>query len=143
MTPFENLIQELGPLMGASLHPDSHQSCLIAFPEDDLSIQIDLDTNADKILIGTQLGRITPGSYRGKIFLQAMRFNGTTYASQGILAFSEKNDSLIFFQYLSLLPLTGEKLHQFLHTFRTTAKLWKKAITWGEIPLIADKREMR
>lgn len=143
MTPFENLIQELGPLMGAPLHPDSHQSCLISFPEDDLSIQIDLDTNADKILVGTQLGRITPGSYREKIFLQAMRFNGTTYASRGILAFSEKNDSLIYFQYLPLLPLTGDRLFQFLQTFRITAKLWKRAVARGEIPTLEEKREMR
>ena len=47
--------------MEISLHVDAHQCCLITFPQDELAIQIDLDANADKILIGTQLGRITTG----------------------------------------------------------------------------------
>lgn len=143
MTPFEDLIRELSFQMEVSLHPDAHQSCLISFPQDQLSIQIDLDTNADRILVGTQLGRITPGIYREKIFLQAMRINGISQMPRGILAFSEKNDSLVLYQFLNLNPLSGEKLYHFLQLFREHAKIWKTALAVGDIPTIQDEGNTR
>src|SRR5438874_11319342 len=109
MTPFENLMQELSTLMEVALQPDTHESCLILFSQDELSIQIDLDTHADKILIGTQLGRVTPGPYRERIFSHALQDNGSSQFPKGILAFSEKNDTIVLFQFLTLLTLNGEK----------------------------------
>lgn len=138
MTPFEELIHELSASMSISLHPDSHESCLITFPTEDLKIQIDLDTNADRILIGTQLGRITPGPYREKIFTQALRVNGTSQTPRGILSFSEKNDTLVLFQFLPLDKLRGEKLNEFLQLFREHAKVWKQALNTGDIPSMQD-----
>ncbi len=134
MNPFEELIRELSTHMGIPLQPDQHQSCLITYREDQLAIQIDLDTNADRILIGSQLGRITPGSYRDKIFLEGLRSNGIAHKPRGILAFSEKNDTLILYQFLELSHLSGEKLHQFLLLFRENAVIWKRALERGEIP---------
>lgn len=139
MNPFEDLIRELSFHMEVTLHPDSHQSCLITFPQDELAIQIDLDTNADKILVGTQLGRITPGPYRERIFTQAMKANGTSQTQRGILAFSEKNDTLVLFQFLNINQLNGEKLYGFLQLFREHAKIWKKALSTGDIPIIQEE----
>jgi hypothetical protein len=139
MTPFEDLIRELSMTMQVDLRPDSHQACLITFPEDELSIQIDLDHQADKIIVGTQLGRITPGSYREQIFRTAMRVNGTSEALRGILAFSEKNDTLVLFQFLNLATLNGEKLHNFIQLFRQHAKVWKQAISRGDIPTLQEE----
>ncbi len=96
MNPFEDVIHELSIIMNTPLEPDTQQACLITFPKDEIGIQIDLDTNPDRIVVGTPLRRITPGPYRERIFLQAMRVNGTTQVPRGILAFSEKNDTLIF-----------------------------------------------
>jgi hypothetical protein len=143
MTPFEELIRQLSFHMDVTLHPDAHQSCLISFPQDDLSIQIDLDANADQILVGTQLGRVTPGTYREKLFIQALRVNGLSQTPRGILAFSEKNDTLVLFQFLRLEKLNGEKLHAFLHIFREHANLWKKAVSIGDIPTIQDQTETK
>ena|ERR1700733_12304948 len=139
MDPFENLIRELGILMDVELHPDSHQSCLITFTQDGVAIQIDLDTHADRLLIGTQLGRITPGPYRERIFLQALRTNGTSQTPRGILAFSEKNDSLVLYQFLTLALLNGAKLHQFLQLFHEHAKVWQKTLVTGDIPTIQEE----
>ncbi len=139
MNPFEDLIRELSSLLDVTLHPDSHQSCMIYFPPDEVSVQIDLDTNADKILIGSQLGRINPGPYREKMFLQAMRTNGLSVVPRGVLAFSEKNDTLVLFQYLNLSYLNGEKLFQFLQLFKEHAKIWKRALESGDIPAIQEE----
>lgn len=132
--PFENLIHELGKVMDVSLHPDTHQSCLIAFPAEDLSVQIDLDSDTEHILIGTQLGELPPGIYRENILSQALRVNGTSQSPRGILAFSEKNNALVLFQFLKIAFLNGEKLHDFLTLFCEHAKIWKESITRGEIP---------
>jgi hypothetical protein len=138
MTPFEDLIQDLSRVMNIDLFLDAKQSCTLSFLPEELSVQIDLDPDGDRILIGTQLGRITPGSYRQHIFTQAMRANGCAPNPRGILAFSEKNDTLILFQYLQLPSLTGEKLHEFLQLFRVHAQLWKDALASGNIPQIPE-----
>ena len=138
MTPFEDVIRELGIIMNIELSLDSHLSCLLSFPLDNLHIQIELNTTADQILIGSQLGSILPGSYRKQIFLQAMRVNGGSLIQRGILAFSEKNDTLILFQFLPILGLNGEKLNQFIEIFKAHAKVWKEALEHGDIPKIED-----
>lgn len=139
MNPFEALIQELGAHMSVTLQPDARGSCLINFLRDELTIQIDLDSSADKILVGTQLGRLTIGAYRERVFKEALRANGTAQTPRGILAFSEKNDTLVLFQFLEIAALNGEKLHHFLQLFKEHAKVWQKALKNGEIPLVQEQ----
>ncbi|NGX61842.1 MAG: hypothetical protein K940chlam9_01331 [Chlamydiae bacterium] len=143
MQPFENLIRELGKVMGIELRPDSHQSCLIEFPQNEISIQIDLDFNADQILVGATLGRLTPGVFREQIFQQALLANGTGKTPRGTLAYSEKNDELILFQFLPLAFLTGEKFSEFLQLFLAHAIAWKKAIANGTIPQIEEESSQK
>ncbi len=138
ITPFENLIQQLGAEMGIDLKPDAHLSCLLTFPDDNVSVQIDLDTSGDQILVGTQLGNIPPGPYRERILFQAMRVNGGSLIPRGILAFSEKNDTLVLFQFLPLAFLDGKILHTYIEVFRDHAKIWKEALEHGEIPTIEE-----
>lgn len=141
MNPFEDLIRDLGKMMNLQLAPDAHQSCLITFPQDEISVQIDLDTNAEKILVGTQLDLPPPGPYRNKIFVQALRVNGMSQTPRGMLAFSEKNGTLVLFQFLSLASLNGEKLFHFLRSFCDHAKIWKEALTRGDVPMIEEDIE--
>lgn len=143
MTPFEDLIQALSRVMDIPLRADNHQSCLITFHDDELAIQIDLDSQADRILVGSQLGRITPGIYRMRLFTEALRANGAASNPQGILAFSEKNDTLVLFQFLDLAWLTGEKLYDFLQLFKEHAALWKTALTTGDVPYLTIEKHTR
>lgn len=138
MTPFEDLIKELGQIMDLPLHPDNRQACVLFFSQDELRIQIDLDTNADRILIGTQLGRLNPGSYRKKILFQALRVNGGSLQPRGILAFSEKNETLVLFQFFPIATLTAQKLAAYLELFREHAKAWKEALKRGEVPEVEE-----
>lgn len=136
MSPFEILIHELGQAMDVQLHPDAHGSCLIHFPIEEVSIQIDLDTNPNQILVGIELGALPPGVYRERMLIQAMRVNGTSTFPRGVLAYSEKNDTLILFQFLPITGLTGAKLDAFLQIFLKHAVAWKSAIERGDIPLV-------
>ena len=139
MNPFEDIIKELGKAMGLTLRADNNQSCLINFPKDKFSVQIDLDTNADKIVVGSQLGgQLVPGPYREQLLKQALRVNGMSTAPRGTLAYSEKNDTLVLFQFLPLVALNGENLNKFLQLFTEHARIWIEAIKHGNIPLLDE-----
>lgn len=138
MNPYEDLIHALGSLMGTTLNADQHQSCLIHYPDGQVSVQIDLDTNADQILIGSQLGEISVGAYREKVLLQAMRVNGCSLNPRGFLAYSEKNNTLVLYQFFPLAYLTATDLNHFLLLFTEHARIWKGSIEVGEIPRIEE-----
>ena len=74
------------------------------------------------------------GTYRNTILKQAMCVNGTSITPRGILAFSEKKDALILFQFLELAHVNGEKLFQFLRVFIAHARVWQEALTKGDVP---------
>lgn len=139
MSPFEDLIRDLGTVLDVPLKVDSHQSCRLAFT-DDVAVQIDLDHQADRIVVGAELGALTPGTYREKVLQQAMRVNGLSREPRGILAYSEKKDALVLFQFLALADLNGEKLHHFLQLFHEHAKIWTESLARGEIPPIEEDR---
>ncbi len=134
LSHYEELLKELGGILGSNLAPDKNQSCLLHFPAQGINIQIDLDHDGEKLLIGTQVGIVPPGPYREKVFKQALIDNGSAHFSRGILAYSEKNHSLVLFQYLFLAGLNGMKLNQFLEIFLQHAHAWVEAIFRGEIP---------
>jgi hypothetical protein len=139
MNPFEDLIRELGAILGTSLLVDQHQSCCLHFPLEEISAQIDLSANADQVLIGAQLGTVHAGSYREKIFLRAMSMNGMANIMRGTLAYSEKNNSLVLFYFLPLAFLNGERLFTFLQRFISYGKIWKNALGRGDIPLFEEE----
>ena len=140
MTPFESLISELGTQMELPLKPDHHQSCRLDFGND-LKIQLDLTGEGDQILIGSELGSLVAGIYRQKILDQALRVNSLSRSPHGTLAFSEKNDSLVLFQFFPLASLSGEKLWAFLQLFIEHATIWKEAMAQGEVPLLEEDME--
>ncbi len=133
MNPFEDLIKSLGQEMGLQLKPDTNQSCRIDFP-DAISLQIDLDGTAERILIGSRLGQVTLGPYRERLFLQSLKVNGHLMPIRGILAYSEKSSQLILFQFLFIAGLNGEKLHQFVLSFLEHATIWVESIKRGDVP---------
>lgn len=139
MNPFEDLLKELGTLLETPLKPDEHQSCRIEFL-DGITIQIDLSSGADQVLIGTDLGELPPGSYRKNILQLALQMNGQTEKQKGILAFSRKKNSLFLFQFFPLATLNGEKLFKFLEVFTEHARFWTTAIRRGETPQLSTQQ---
>ena len=54
-------------------------------------------------------------------------------------AFSEKNDTLILFQFISLAYLNGEKLFNFIQLYLKHAVAWKEALERAELPPIEEE----
>lgn len=138
MNPFEDLIRALGIQMGLALKVDSHQSCLLRYP-DGLTCQIELTGGADEVMLGSFLGELPPGPFRDKALIQAMQVNGLTITPRGILAFSPKKGGLILFMKVPLSSLTGEKLHHLLMGFVAHAGAWYSGIKGGVVPTIEEE----
>lgn len=138
MNPFEQLLKELGIILNLSLRPDPHQACLLQF-ENNITVQIEYDIDANRILFGSQLAKLNAGPYREKILKEAMKSNGTIDYGKGILAHSEKNDTLIMFCYISTFQLTGSILAQHLEHFLQQIRLWIDALQHGEIPRLEEQ----
>ncbi|MCP5469896.1 MAG: CesT family type III secretion system chaperone [Chlamydiales bacterium] len=142
MHTYEELIATLGNEIGVELHADERQTCRIEFPGDDVVLQVDLDTRGDRIVVGSQLAEVPPGIYREQLLMHALRVNALPRKPKGILAFSEKNDALVLFQYLNFDMLDAQKLHNFLREFVNHARLWREALTKGDLPQIEQGPSM-
>lgn len=139
MQPYEELISQLGELIGIPLKADERQACVIDFPMDQVSVQIDLDTQGDRLLVGCDLGALQPGSHRELALKRGLRVNALPRVPRGIVAFSERKDCLILFQYLPLAQTTPEALFEFLKHFVNHARLWVEALSQGDIPRIEQQ----
>lgn len=115
------------------LHSDKNESCQIRF-ENGLEVQLELDPSGEFLCVGTKLGEVPGGRYRQTLFKEALRANGQPPPRYGTFAFSQKTNSLVFFEYLWAKELNGEKLSSFLTQFRTKAQIWKEAIARGDVP---------
>lgn len=132
------MIKEFGLKIGVDLRPDANQSCRLDFGTAAF-VQIDLDATADQILIGSNLGRLNPGPYREQVLKQALRANYMSKKPRGTLGFSERNDTLILFQYFPLALLTADKLSSFLTIFQEYADVWGRALKDGGVPALEDE----
>lgn len=108
-----------------------------------LRIQIELDKDEKRLLIGTTVGNLQSGSYRLKIFKEALKANGMSPPHYGVLGFSRKTGDLILFDYLDMRELTGSKVAEFLVPFLDKAKIWHDAIEGGNLPDIAPQTASR
>jgi|688.fasta_scaffold08073_7 hypothetical protein len=134
---FESLLEELGKVLNIpTLHPDRNRSCLIQMPND-IQLQIEMDSYGQNICLGCDLGPIPPGRYRANFFREALKANAQPSPLNGILAYSQKTEHVVLFEYLPLKDLTGEKIADALGPFMEKGILWKEALSKGEIPALS------
>ena len=120
------------------LHSDKNESCQIVF-NNGFEVQLELDPTGEFLCVGTKLGVVPSGGrYRQSLFKEALKANGLPPPRYGTFAFSEKNNTLIFFEYLWAKELSGDKLFTFLTSFKEKALLWKDAIAKGNIPELSQ-----
>lgn len=137
---FASLLEELGRTIELpDLHPDRNHSCLITFPNE-LKIQLEMDSMAQHVILGCDLGAVPSGRYRENVLREALKANGLPAPHHGFLAFSNKTDHLILFDYLSTKELTGEKIADALTPFSEKAHHWKDSLTKGEMPSVGTLR---
>lgn len=132
---YEGLLQELSKILNVPLHVDKNHSCKIKF-KDGIVVQIELDKSRESLVIGTEIGEVPPGKYRENLFKEALRANGMPDPRNGTLAYSKQANKLVLFEIMPLKDLSGEKISTFLTPFMAKAKVWKEALSRGEVPII-------
>ena len=134
---FEALLQELGHSLGdVKLLPDQNNSCLIQFPNDQISIQVEVDRSAQFLLLGCKLGTVSGGKYQENLFREALKANALPPPLHGILGFSDKSRNIILFEKLTLKDLNGEKIAAEITPFVDKAKVWSEALKHNDVPII-------
>lgn len=130
MDRFEEILNDLGQLLGAALHPDRKGACKLNV-NDVLHVQIEWQQQKDRLLLGCMICEIPPGKFRENILKDAMKSN-SPYPAHGTLCYSEKNNKLCIFEFISLENLTGQKLLDHLQAFIAKAESWRIGVEQGQ-----------
>ena len=132
---FEQLLEDLGKQLNASLAPDKNQACVIRFNNIDVPIQIEEDGNSGDIVVGTILGLLPENVFRERIFKAALSVNASPQSIiKGILGYGELTQQLYLSDVLNMNYLNGEKLFHYLNFFSMHAKIWISALQTGNLP---------
>ncbi len=136
MNPFEQLIEALSQSLGLSLQTERGTICKLLIQES-LQIQLEYEPSAERILIASFLCELPPGKFREDALKEALKANNSLNRI-GIFGYSEKNNSLAYFLYVS-----DKKDHHtisgFLLNFIETAETWKAAVESGQLHLVIQE----
>lgn len=138
MDLFGQILFDLGKEIGVDLYPDVNRICQLNF-RDELHIQLQFEEVKEQILIACFLCDVPPGKYREKLLKEALISN-SEYPRIGTLAYSERNNKLTLFAYVSTINLTSSALFKTLEQFIDKGLLWKEAVEKGTpLPTPAEK----
>lgn len=130
MDRFEEILHELGNLIGTPLHPDKRGACKLNV-NDLLRVQIEYQPEKERFLLASMLCEVPAGKFRENILKDSLRANWP-YPVNGTLSYSDKNNHLCLFEYLSSENMTGQKFFDALNAFIAKADSWRLAVQRGE-----------
>ena len=139
MERFDEFLKEVGTLLGVPLHPDKNRACKMSI-NNVLHIQIEEDATKEKLLIACFLCDIPPGKFRENILREALKSNDF-YPRTGTLSYSERNNKLACFEFLSWHNLTAQKFLDFFAKFIEKADNWRVAVESGQTAPIKEKTQ--
>jgi hypothetical protein len=130
---FGTLIEELGTALKVKLAPDAHNACRIRF-KDKLAVHIEPDSLGDEVQMIIEIGKPGDGKYRQSLLREALRANGVPPPRLGIFCYGQKSDALLLYHTLPMEDLNGAYLADVLGQLAEKARLWRDAISRGEVP---------
>ncbi len=133
ITPFEDLIQELGTTLGLSFHLDPHGACCLQMNEK-LRVQIEPDKQEDRIILAAFIGELNPGRFREDVLKEALKANAQFIGNGNagaILGFSARHNQLACHTFLPILEISPEKLLASLTYLTEHALSWMEALQSG------------
>lgn len=131
--PFAELLTELGGYLGTPLNPDDFDSCAIVV-NDSLLVQLEMQQEGEKLIMGTKLGLLQPGKYRVEFLKMALKANHSNYPDLGILGYHPRDHLLALYDAIRLSILSGETLFHYFNFFVAKAVRWQEAIGSGRSP---------
>ena len=129
--PFEEIIQELGFALGITLHVDKNRACQLRVHHK-LSVQIQLDTTGERILIGCMVIELPPGRFCENVLAEALKANNLPDPRTGIFGFLKQKNTLTLHQFYRMGSIDGKQLALFAANFIDYAELWQQAIENGQ-----------
>ncbi len=136
MNPFEQLIQNLGPLLKTTLQAEQGRFCVIN-AGNLLKIQLEYTKEEDGLFLATFLGPVSPGRFREEVFLAALKENGQENAF-GTFSYSENKNSLTLHLFVPI-TIKEDKLAEAFFQLRDKGILWKDALEQNDITSIAKQ----
>jgi hypothetical protein len=130
---FSALIEELSSATKIKLAPDAHNACTIRYP-DKLGVRMDPDPSGEFLYVLVEVAKPGEGKYRENIMQEALRANGLPPPRKGIFCFNLKKDLLLLFDQVPFEELTGQQLADVLESLCQKARIWRDAISRGEVP---------
>ncbi len=130
---FGALLQELGAVLSMKLEPDSHNCCLIRYP-DGVELRMQPTAMGDELYVVVEIGNPGQGRYRENIFREALKSNGLPPPRVGIFCYSKVKDFLLLYDAYPFQEINGQRLSEIIKALLERARLWKDAISRGEIP---------
>ena len=127
---FGQLLSDLSPFLGLSLHPDKIGACSIAFTPHQ-KIQLQLDVMQDNLLLFSKVIEIPPGKFRENVLKESLKANGAADPLPAILAYFHATNHLVIYQSYPLSILNGERLAAFIGAFLQVGENWYNAINRG------------
>jgi hypothetical protein len=135
MNKFETLILELGDVLAMTLEPQKGRLVSLSI-NGQMNLNIEFDEAKDMLLLGCLICDVPPGRYKELLFKETLRINGS-YPRPGTFAYSERNNKLSLFTYLSFEKLTPEKLAEKIEAFLDVCDGWRRAADSGNLSDVA------
>lgn len=135
MNKFESLILELGQILAVPLEPQKGRLCTLNI-NGKMTLNLEFDESKDLFLMGCFICDVPPGRYKELLFKETLRINGT-YPRPGTFAYSERNNKLSCFTYLSFERLTPERLSELIESFLDYCDKWRLAVDSGNLSEVA------
>jgi hypothetical protein len=129
MDRFTELLAELGDLLDTDLRPDVRGHCKINL-NDQWNVQLEFQPERERILIASFLCDVPPGKLRENILKDGLKANWPT-PKGGTLCYSERNNKLCLFEYVSTEQLSGKALASTLDAFIAQGEKWRAAVETG------------
>ena len=142
MKNFEELLNELSPLLDIDLTIDSNKACVIVLNEQ-IKIQMELDLAGEYLFLAAMLTELSPGKFREEVLKSALKANNLSTYATTILAFVAKLNKLVLYEKIPMIDISGKTLHDHILDFFHKAENWKRAIESGKTApqgVLADER---
>lgn len=134
ITPFEDLIRELGTTLGIPLHLDAHGACCLMINEK-MRLQIEPDKKGENLVIVAYMGQLNPGKFREEALKEALKAN-THFVISGntgaILGYSGHHNQLSCHTFVPFDGLTVEKLLPALTYLTEYSLSWMDSLLAGQ-----------
>lgn len=134
-TLFDALMEDLGKVLDTKLKPDHLNICRLKYP-DGLIIQLEVDRDESRLVMGTPIGTLPPGRFRQDFLEQTLKANYSDY-HLGTFGYAKKSGELYLYAYLLIKNLSGKQLATFLEPFNEKARSWAASLASNTVPTVS------